>query len=68
MADWRHLTTLDIADELSHVIDEFQKRDEANSHHHGHEQGGAEDQAKWTLVGIVVAIVVMVVVIKLSNK
>ena len=71
MADWRHLTTLDIAESLRQVADEVDEdrdsnRAEVNHHHHCQHQ--KEDQAKWTLVGIVVTIVVMIAVVKLSKK
>ena len=62
MADWRCLTTLDIAESLRQVADEVDEdrdsnREEVNHHHH--HQCQKEDQVKWTLVGIVVAIVVI---------
>ena len=71
MADWRCLTTLDIADTLRDVADEFQEereREQVRHHHHHHAHGGPEEQSKWTLIGIVVTVVVMVAFVKLSRK
>ena len=68
MADWRCLTTLDIAESLRHEVDKDRDSNREEVNHHQQQQHQTEDQAKWTLVGIVVAIVVMVAVVKLSKK
>ena len=70
MADMRHITALDIAESLREVADQFNADGARNreKNHRQCRQCQQDDQAKWTVLGIVVAVVVMVVCVKLPKK
>ena len=71
MADWRWLSTLNLGENLREAADEYQEdreraRDEAN--HHRWCEAAAGERVKWTLLGLVIGVVIIVAVVKLSRK